>query len=304
MTADKSKPFVFYSEPLTLSEVKSNDITKHIISGYITTHDRDLVGDIVTNPCMESMMNQLKSRAIKLDIEHESWKGDNDVSREKAKTINPIGKINKAYKDGTGIFIEGELNPFHKRFDEVKGSVNGGFLDAFSIAYVPTATKRANIDGKDTRLLDQLSLLNVALTGNPINTQARMAPIMAKSLEFMNSFSSNDDIKLEENMAEEENNKPEATIEPEAKAAMPEVKAEDKDKIIADLKAKIAELEAKDKPKEPESKALNRIDILEKELTEIKALLTKPQYKASAATVDGIAKNSAQESGNPLDFCG
>lgn len=314
----KAKPFVFYSEPLNyFLETKADDSKRHVIKGYMTTSDRDLVGDIVTDSCMKSMLNQMTHRAIKMDIEHESWQGKDDIMREKAKTINPIGKINRAYKDGTGIFIEGELNPHHRRFDEVLGSMKGGFLDSFSIAYIPTATKPMNIKGQDTRLLDDITLLNVALTGNPINTNARMAPIMAKSLEFMKSFSSNDDINQEENMAEEEKEEPTEESEstekkpeepkPEAK---PEVKALKKE--IVELKAKIKKLEkkAEEEEKEPEkpaegeaekteeseeTKSMDRLDRLEKELAEVKAILSKPQYKALSASVEDIAKKTATD---------
>ena len=48
-------------------------------------------------------------------------------------------------------------------------------------------------DGKSIRLLDDLNLLNVALTGNPVNPNASMTSVMAKSLEFMKDKESKSD---------------------------------------------------------------------------------------------------------------
>ena len=77
------------------------------------------------------------------------------------------------------------LNRHNQRFDEVKGSIEDGFLDAFSIAYIPTKSVSEIREGKNVRLLDGLELLNVAFTGNPVNTEAKMTNVFAKSLEVL-----------------------------------------------------------------------------------------------------------------------
>jgi len=158
--------FIFTSEPIELKEEDKN----FFVEGYVSTSDLDLVNDIVTQNCILDMANQMKSRSIKLDVEHESFRGLTDVEREINKTIIPVAKVDDFLVDKKGLKIRGILNKHSKRFDEVKGSIKDGFLDAFSIAYVPTQTKLENKNGSDVRLLDKINLLNIAFSGNPVHT--------------------------------------------------------------------------------------------------------------------------------------
>lgn len=165
------------------------------VEGYITTGDLDLVNDIVTKNCMDSMMAQFDMRSIKLDFEHETFRGDTDLGAEAAKTKLPLGKAVKQNKDSKGVKVSWKLNPTWKKFDEkgnivmtfseVWQNVEEGYYDAYSIAYVPTKTTSIDKEGTTIRLLDNVNLLNVALTGNAINPNASMTSVMAKSLEFM-----------------------------------------------------------------------------------------------------------------------
>jgi len=198
MTSDQSiKPFIFYTDKVNF---KSEDTAKgknYWVEGYISTHDMDLVNDIVTKSCMDSMLNQFDGRSIKLDFEHETFRGNDPISKEAAKTRMPLGKAVEKTIDRKGISVKWQMNPTWKKFDE-KGNVvmsfkdvwqniEDGYFDAFSIAYVPTRTQSIEREGKSIRMLDDVNLLNVALTGNPINPAAKMGAVMAKSLEFMKS---------------------------------------------------------------------------------------------------------------------
>lgn len=193
---DRVKPFIFYSDKLNFKSVDGLKGKEYWVEGYISTGDMDLVNDVVTKSCMNSMLGQFDHRSIKLDYEHESWRGDDPFSTEAAKTRMPLGKAIKKNYDDKGVSVKWKMNPSWKKFDqkgnvvmdfkELWSSVEDGFLDSFSIAYVPTRTQNVSKMGKTIRMLDDVHLLNVALTGNPINPAATMSAVMAKSLEFMN----------------------------------------------------------------------------------------------------------------------
>lgn len=188
--------FTFYSDKLSFAEVKGKNGPEYFIKGHISTGDLDLVDDIVTKDCLDDMYSQFDSKNMKLDFEHEAFRGKSKIESEINKTKLPLGKAITRNIDNKGLEVKWQLNPTWQKFDE-KGNVTMGFkelwsnitnnyLDAFSIAYIPVSTQVKNIDGKKARLLKNIKLLNVALTGNPVNTSATMTNVMAKSLDYLN----------------------------------------------------------------------------------------------------------------------
>ncbi len=177
----ESPSFIFSSGPI---EVKS-DGENIFVEGYVATDDLDLVNDIVTKGCMLDMAEQMAHRTIKLDFEHESMRGDNDLDRQLNKTINPVAKIEDFSMDKKGLKIKAKLNQHTPRFNEIKNSIEEGFLDAFSIAYIPTETKDEFRNGQEIRLLDKVNLLNIAFTGTAINPQATIEKVFMKSLDYL-----------------------------------------------------------------------------------------------------------------------
>jgi len=197
MANETSNQFVFYSDKLNYKTALGTKGKEYFIEGYISTGDLDLVNDVVTKSCMDNMLTQFDDRSIKLDFEHETFRGKSQLEAEAAKTRIPLGKAIGQERDSKGVKVKWQMNPNWKKFDE-KGNIVMNFkeiwdnvetemYDAFSIAYVPTQTANIEREGKSIRLLDSVNLLNVALTGNPINPMATMSAVMAKSLEFMKS---------------------------------------------------------------------------------------------------------------------
>ncbi len=172
----------FYTDSIATEVVETKTGKEYFITGYISTHDRDLVDDIVTENCMEDMLTQIKSGNIKIDIDHATWRGKSKEETEANKTINPIARIVDAARDVKGIWIKALMNKASPRFQEAWDSVQNKFLTAFSIAYIAQkAITKSLMDGT-VRLLDKVKLLNVALTGNPINTGATISEVFTKSL--------------------------------------------------------------------------------------------------------------------------
>jgi len=167
-----------------------------IVKGDISTTDPDMVNDIVSLKCLKSMMSQIGQRNIKIDLEHETLLGNTNEEKEISKTIIPKGRImepvireiNTNGKLSHALGIKAVFNRFNSRFEEIKNNVTNGFLDAFSIAFIPTQTKKVIREGKEFRMLDDLNLINVAVTGNPINTGSQMRDIVAKSVDAVEQY--------------------------------------------------------------------------------------------------------------------
>lgn len=322
----ENKPFVFYSDKLNFKAEQTSEGTRYFVGGYISTGDLDLVNDIVTKNCMESMDAQFEMRSIKLDFEHEAFRGDSELDQEAAKTRIPLGKAIESKRDAKGVLVEWELNSTWKKFDSKGDIVMGfkdlwrnveeGYYDAFSIAYIPTKTTMLERDGKTIRLLDDVNLLNVALTGNAINPDATINAVMAKSLQWMNDNELNTKNKGDL-MTEEEKAKAEAEAkakaEEEAKAkAEAEAKAKEtaEAKAKADAEAKSLMVDMKSRLEKVESEMKDfaelkgKVETLEKENKDMKDILEKARPKGNGAEdPDGKKKAEGKDAEmyGPLD---
>lgn len=302
----------FYEELNTKGE------PEYYVAGYITTEDLDLTNDIVTQECMDDMAAQLELIPLKLDYEHETV-------MEQNMNKNPVGRKIEFRRDNKGIWVKFMLNPFREGFDKIWGSIKSGMLDAFSITFKPIKKSYSYLKDKLVRKLEKIELINVALTGNPVNTHARMTEVVGKSLDYMESMEkknitpegqgskevpegnihrddvkadSHDQINCKEVTKMAENNvngglntatAPAVKEEPkkeEAKAEeMEEPKKEEKK---AETTESTSEKEEENEEEEAETKSLQaqiksmgeKIAEQEKTITELKAIIEKPQMKA------------------------
>ncbi len=182
-----------FTMPLVVNVIEEKGEQKVFLEGYLSTNDCDLVNDIVTKNCMESMKNQILDRNIKLDIEHEAFRGGSLEEKEINKTKIPAGRfidatVESLGKNRWGLKVKAVLNRFSPRYSEIKGNVMDRMLDAYSIAFIATKKRDETIDGKCVRFLEDVSLLNAALTGNPINTQALNREVFMKSLNSIEEY--------------------------------------------------------------------------------------------------------------------
>jgi HK97 family phage prohead protease len=281
------KIYNFLTEGFKSETIEIKDGKKYFITGYISTKDRDIYNDIVTENCLNSMLQQINFKNIKLDFEHEAW-------REENPAINPVGKIIEATKDEKGIFIKAQLNSNHSRFKEVWGSIKDGFLDAFSIAYKATNYSHKVIDGVKSRLLDGVELLNVALTGNPVNPACKMANVFMKSLE--ENKMTDEDVKAPEEEPVEE----EEVVEEKSEVTELKSQLEEKSKEFEkQLELKSSEIEEKAKTIASLKKKLQET---EAEVKSIKEDLDNPIIKAQLKSIEALKKVDGQEAKKPLDL--
>jgi len=349
MVSHNQQEFVFYSDKLNYKSQIGAKGKEYFIEGYISTGDIDLVNDIVTKACMDNMMTQFDDRSIKLDFEHETFRGKSALDAEANKTRIPLGKAIGKDRDAKGVKVKWQMNPTWKKFDEkgnvvmtfkdIWDNVESEMYDAFSIAYVPTKTMNTERQGKSVRMLDHVNLLNVALTGNPINPGATMSAVMAKSLEFLKdqegSDMSNIEIKdsinkIEVAIKEIKSNLSGSNVDNKNTGYTKMVKTKDEEVLEAEAQSpetpveegketdavpeKVPEGEAK----EPEGKSVdlkalsNKIDELAKEVkslrdenADLKAIVEKPLQKSKGAENKEAKSQVASEVksfGGPMDL--
>lgn len=306
--------FTLNSHPISFGEIEKKGEKNFFIEGFISTSDKDLVDDIVTERALNSMIEQMKSRVIKLDFEHESFRGESEIEMELNKTRIPLGKASDftRIKDAekNGILVRWDVNPTWKKFDEkgnvvmdfneIRFNVENGYYDAFSIAFIPTKDTTMIKDGNKIRLLDDLNLLNVALTGNPINPQASVTEVFMKSLDYLEkNNSSQNKIKKEVKMSEEEK-KDKASEESESEST----EEESSDESAEESKEESSEAERKSERARIEVKS--RLEKIEKRLDSIEKAINRPIQKAKSEQAPTQKESletqqKAIDESNPLD---
>jgi len=196
-----------FTTPLNVNIVNIKGVEQTFVEGDISTNDIDFVNDIMSKKCQESMQKQILERNMKLDIEHEAFKGNTSEEKEIAKTKIPAGKLVDAVvkelsKLRWSTRVKGQINRNREDYKTIQGNLTEGYLDAFSVAFLPTEVKYETIEGKSItiseyknlpheerrRILDDCILLNVALTGNPCNTKAQVASVVSKSMDALEDY--------------------------------------------------------------------------------------------------------------------
>jgi len=273
----------------SITELKGDK--QHFITGYIAVPEIDLENDLMTPEALKSMLHQIQTSNITLDYEHEAFRDD--------PSILAAGKIVEAKVDDKGLWVKCQLNKHSPKFKNLWGSIKDGFVNAFSVAFKPLKTITKTIDGVKVRLIQELKLLNTALTGTPMSPGSKMTGHSMKSVMLKAIEDTKEDkvlvtkslvnklmeVKMEEEKKIEsevvEEVKEEATeVKEEVKEAEPEVKVEEKSEEAEEEKEKeeiaekaLAELTANVK----ELKEAN-----EKLTADLKSLGDKEEFKSVA----------------------
>lgn len=178
-----------------------------IIEGYVATKGVDRKRDFYTEEALRKMAQQINEEAAEGEATLEVMFPD--FSEEDLKNIkqnynangnvdhynqpnNPLGdprqvsayRIVEASFDGFGVKIKAELFedlPFGVP-EAIKQGIKKGYLDGFSVEYV--ARKAAHImkDGEVVRKITDAKFTGAALTGRPIQTNAKLTDAEFKSM--------------------------------------------------------------------------------------------------------------------------
>ena len=157
-----------FTTPLNVNIVEIKGEEHLFVEGDISTNDIDMVNDIMTKECQESMQKQILDGNMKLDLEHEAFKGDTHEEKEIIKANIPAGKLIDATVKKLGekrysTRVKGEINRHNANYKSTKGNLMEGYLDAFSVAFLPTDITYEKKDGKKIRMLNDVKLLKAAM---------------------------------------------------------------------------------------------------------------------------------------------
>lgn len=218
-----TETFQFQTEQFTWSEVDLKGERKHYVEGFISTADKDDANEIVTETAQDKILAQVKGKIITMDIDHEEWVEDGEVLNKPKNTKIPVAKIVDAERRGNGVWVKAEINKHSERFSNIWGSIKSKFLHSFSIAFYPLKAITKSINGVVHRFVEDLNLINVTLTGSPVNANATFVPVMKAALK-----------SIEESNMSEENKQPEAAPVEAAPVAEQAPKVEETQPEIAE----------------------------------------------------------------------
>jgi len=158
-----------------LVEIKSNGDKEYYIEGHVSTIDPDFVNDIVDKQGQIATNRDLQNYDITMDEDHDEWRDpiSGEVYDGKKNKL-PIAKVVSSKVDELGTWTRVLMNKHHPNFEQhILPSIKKGFLHSFSIAYKPIKSFKKVIDGTTYRIIQDLKIGNVAITGNPVNKNAK-----------------------------------------------------------------------------------------------------------------------------------
>ncbi len=273
-------------EKFNLIEVKSEEKEgkkRFFIEGHISTIDPDSANDIVTEKGQNNLVEEIKTKDITMDLDHESFRNKDGTTPDRDLNKIPIAKITESKRTAIGTYVKAMLNADHPFFDNILSSIKNGFIHSFSIAYHVKEAVNKIINGEQFRLLNKVELRNVGITGNPVNSNATFSVSLKSHIKKM--VDENKISELEKTIAEVKSSVDELTNtfksqkEAEVKSQEEEKKVEletlsaevkslkesidSKDSEIADLKSKLkepvmtgaVEAETKSQPAEKETRS-------------------------------------------------
>ncbi|HAG52872.1 MAG TPA: hypothetical protein DCL21_03700, partial [Alphaproteobacteria bacterium] len=252
-----------------LIEVKSEGSKEYFIEGHVSTQDPDFVDDIVDDQGQKATFRDLNNYDITMDEDHDEWRNPDtgEVYDGKLNKL-PIARVVESRLDDIGTWARVHLNKHHPNFDKyILPSIQKGFLHSFSIAYKVLKSFDKVIDDVKYRVIQDLKIANIALTGNPVNKNATFN-LALKSFSKMVNEKTVEGLTAEiaelKSLHKEELEK----VQAELKAKGEKYKAElsEKEKELLAKKAKDDESKKKDKA---EMKSIS--DKKDKEILELKS---------------------------------
>jgi len=294
----KSNKYTYTSkfEPI---EIISKGEKKYMVEGYVSTIDEDLSNEYVTASAQRDIYNQIMTRMndaiVTGDEEHQIYDVQDGTT---FKDSIPKVKFVDAKLTEKGVWVKAELNQNHPNFKAVWGSIKEGFLNSFSITFIPLEAIKRKVNNTWKSFVNKLNLLNITLTGNPMNPNATFKPVMKSALEGLNdSFNT----QTTEETNGDKMTEAEKKAQEEAEVEAPKVEAKSEEPV--EEKPAVAKEEVKTEEAEPEAEVEKKsnndslIAELEEIKAELKALKEKPVLKAKVepAKLDKKAVKEVKE---------
>ena len=237
----------------------------HIKAYALAFGNIDSWGDIIMPGALDEFLKSEDADRMALCYQHER------------RTV--IGKITDKGVDDYGMWIEADILPTTAGQDAAV-LIKSGAIKEFSIGYRADRYHYEKREGYeyDIRILDAITVYECS----PVTIAANPAAIVVSAKADPNHINNNP--------------KPQKTMTPEEIKAMREsIEKEINEKISADLKAKIEEIQAKQEKIDAQEKSIENLDKTIKDQQEtIKALQDKFKERAKA-TLFGALKAAVEE---------
>jgi len=134
-------------------EIKKDDIAGRVFSGYASTFDVDLGGDIITPGAFKKTIDGRQDK-IKVLWQHNE----------------PIGKSMRLYEDSIGLFVEGKVSKT-RLGDEAIELMRDRVIDQMSIGFsIPAGKSEMSDDG--LRIIREVKLFEFSPVTFPMNESA------------------------------------------------------------------------------------------------------------------------------------
>lgn len=131
-------------------DIKKDDIAGRVFSGYASTFDVDLGGDIIVPGAFKKTIEG-RQQAVKVLWQHNE----------------PIGKSMRMYEDSIGLFVEGKVSKT-RLGDEAIELMRDGVVDQMSIGFtIPTGKSELSDEG--TRVIREVKLFEFSPVTFPMN---------------------------------------------------------------------------------------------------------------------------------------
>jgi HK97 family phage prohead protease len=134
-------------------EIKKDDIAGRVFSGYASTFDVDLGGDIITQGAFKKTIEG-RQQAVKILWQHNE----------------PIGKSMRLYEDSIGLFVEGKVSKT-RLGDEAIELMRDRVVDQMSIGFsIPAGKSEMSEEG--LRIIREVKLYEFSPVTFPMNENA------------------------------------------------------------------------------------------------------------------------------------
>jgi hypothetical protein len=253
------------------------------VETFVSTPDLDFGNDIISEQAQNEIVEQMLASpsANKVSLFHKR-EGEAPIGRVvDARIVQHEGK-NKSW-------AKIMLNRDHPQFKSVVGMIRNGFIDASSIEYQAKTWAHKLIGNTMVRVIEGINMLGFALTGRPMNPNARIQNFYVKSFDVASAYVENSGVQVSEGKEVdimENTEKVEENVEKKEETPSKEAELtkalELKELEAKEMKGKLDKLEAEKAQMQVETK---EVELLKKEIEALKVegkVLVEQKEKAAS----------------------
>jgi len=220
---------------------------RYFIEGYASTIEEDFYNETITLKGQLDLVSQLLGRTVTVDLDHSAYYNEAGQVVTRPQSKIPIGKVVETHLKSMGAWVKIEINQDQPLFNFVWKSIMNKYLHALSVAFNPIKKAIKVVNGVKHTYYDGLRILNLALTGVPVNPGATFNPVLKSMLKKENGDNMTDVEQTQEDIKDTPVDTQEPVEEPKDKPVEkpvetePETKTEPETEPVEDTKEETTE---------------------------------------------------------------